>query len=52
MQYREHTNPTEIHCHKCGDDITLKGQNVVDSIILCDECFEGDDEYTNDDDDL
>jgi len=45
MLYREHSNSLDVHCHMCGADITLGSQNIVDSVILCDECYgDGDDE--------
>lgn len=44
MLYHSHTNPTEIHCHQCGEDITLRNQTIVDSVIICDDCLGDDDE--------
>lgn len=44
MKYQSHTNPTEIHCHKCGEEITLKAQYILDSVILCGDCNENEEE--------
>lgn len=49
MHYQPHTNPIEVHCHICGDEITLKAQYIQDSVILCEHCIEEDDEVDDND---
>jgi formylmethanofuran dehydrogenase subunit E len=40
MKYPQHTNPTAVYCHDCGEDITLHGQYIYDSEVLCGRCNE------------